>query len=135
MASGDNLVVEVFTPGQEVTGRCTALVRGGRFVVPSADITGGWAGTENIRVAEAGAGGHAIGVSRYEGALNEEIPLITNVGSIIPMVAGTGGVTFAQALQAEAGGLPITLAAGVKLGVALSTAAAGAIVLVKLTGI
>lgn len=136
MASGDGLVVEVFTPGREITGRCTATVRGGRFVVPSADITGGFAGTENPRIAEAGASAAAIGVSRYEGILNEEIPLISNNGSYVPMPAGAALVA-GNPVASDAQGRPIPwVTPAHKLGVAVTTqAVVDSPVLIKLNGI
>jgi hypothetical protein len=135
MASGDNVLVEVFTPGAEVTGKCTALVRGKRFVVPSADITGGIFGTENPRIAECGAGGQAIAVSRYEGANGDEIPIVDE--GYVPMPAGAA-ITVGQKLMSDAQGRPVPWVTAASeannfLGVACSTqAVVDADVLVKL---
>lgn len=121
----NNLVTAIFEPANELTGRCTAAVRGGRFVVPSADIPGGYAGTENIRIAEATAAHRGvIGVSRYDGGINEEIPFIAS-NKAIPMTSGAA-CAVGQPLTSDAQGRAVPAGVGEAVyGVAV-TAVAGA---------
>lgn len=113
-----NECIPYFEPATRPTGRCTAAVRGKRFVSSSATIPGGPIGTENIRVAESAAGAHSIAVAAYDGAINEEIPLLRG-HMIVPVTAGAA-LTAGTAVQTDATGRAIPLAAGVKLGVCVS---------------
>lgn len=105
MASGDNVFIEVFSPGEDVSGKCSALVRGKRLVVPTGvSPVGGMYGTENINIAEAGAAAdNVVGVARYEGALNETIPVAANRNSFGPLVAGAA-ITAGIPLKTDAQG-------------------------------
>lgn len=121
----------VFEPADRLTGRCTAAVRGRRFVAISADIPGGPTGTENIRIAEAGAGVKPVGVACHDGVLNQEIPLHTDHSVVL--VPSGAAVTAGQEVQSDAQGRAITLAAGRPAGLALSSAgAADVLIAVKL---
>jgi hypothetical protein len=136
MATGDNAVVAVHEPADEVTCYCVAAVTGGRFVKINRDIPGGvaanaWAGTENPQISQAAAADVPVGVSRYDGVIGDNIPVLM-ANQIIPMKAGAA-VAAGVAVQPDANGQPITLASGVKAGVALTAAAAlNDIILVKL---
>lgn len=112
-----NECIPVLEPATRPSGYCTAAVRGKRFVVISATPPGGMMGTENIRIAEAGAGGNAVAVSVHDGAINETIPLVRG-GAWVPVVCGAA-LTAGQAVQSDAQGRAIPLGAGVKLGTAL----------------
>lgn len=105
----DNESIPYFDPMEPVTGHCTAAVRGKRFVAISGSPVGGMIGTENPRIAEAGAGVKAFGVSAYDGAINEEIPTLSGV--ITPVVAGAALVA-GQEVQSDGQGRAIPLAAG-----------------------
>lgn len=117
MATGDNVCVPFFEPDDRPSFRATALVRGKRFVAISASPAGGMLGTENIRGAEAGAGAHAIGVNNYDVQNQEEGGLICD--GIVPMVCGAA-LTAGTAVQSDAQGRAIPLAAGAKLGVCVA---------------
>lgn len=118
-----NECIPVFEPADRITGRCTAAVRGKRFVVNSAPASGSLIlGTNNISITEAGAGARAIGVSGYDGVLNEEIPVITD-HSFVPVTSGAAVAAGAE-VQSDAQGRAITLAAGKALGIALDTVGA-----------
>lgn len=100
-----NVLIPIFESDRRLTARCTAAVRGRRFVAISGDIPGGMYGTENIRVAECGLGVKPVGVSNNDGLLNEEIGL-TNDGAVVPMPAGAA-ITAGQQVQSDAQGRPI----------------------------
>lgn len=118
----NNECIPYFEPAHRVTARCTAAVRGKRFVAVSGDITGGPGGTENVRVAEAGAGVKAFGVACYDGVLNEEIPTL-NDGAIAPVTSGAA-ITAGQEVESDATGRAIPLAAGRPCGLAVSSVGA-----------
>lgn len=114
-------------PGEDFTAQVTAAVTGKRFVVISANVTSGpglsnTAEGSNPRVAMANAN-HAIGVSKYDQPTVGGKVGVTR-GGIVPVEAGAT-VTAGQAVQADASGRAITLAAGIKLGVAMSDATVG----------
>lgn len=121
MPSGANDCIPYFEPADEITGHCTAVVRGKRFVSPSAHPPGGLIGVENIQIAESGAGAKAVGIAAYDGVLNEEIPLKTGNG-VYPMTSGAA-VAFGQEVQSDAQGRAIPLAAGRANGIAVETVA------------
>lgn len=122
MATGDNPCIPFFEPGMRPTGKATALVRGKRLVVPSADITGKMVGTENMNIAEAGAAAdNCVGVAAYEGAAGDQVPLISGAGYILPLVVGAA-ITFGQSLKTDAQGRVVPQAGvGPIVAVALET--------------
>lgn len=133
MADYDNAVVAEFEPADEVTGYCVAAVTGGRFIKVNRDLgaQGGIFGTENIQVSLCDATAHPIAVARYDMSIAGQVPMLMG-HQIIPMKAGAA-VAAGAALQSDANGQPITLAAGPKAAVALSAAAAlNDVILVKL---
>lgn len=116
-------------PGQSFSFKATAAVRGKRFVVASGNRTGGGGGglstdlANLYQCAEAGAGGHAVGVSKYDVANGAAGGAHT--GGIVPVTAGAA-IAAGQAVQSDAEGRAIPLAAGVKLGVCLNGVGAAA---------
>lgn len=111
-------------PGEDFTGHATAAITGKRFLVISGARTSGpglsaTADGGNYRVAQAGAGAHAIGVSKYDAALNGKVGVTS--GGIVPVTAGAA-ITAGTAVQSDANGQAIPLAAGIKLGVAMNDA-------------
>lgn len=111
-----NECIPVFEAGAELTGRCTAAVRGKRFVSVSADITGGMFGTENPRIKEcAGATEAPIGVARYDGVLNQEIPFINIEGLVVPMPAGAA-ITAGELVMSDSQGRPVPFVGPVATG-------------------
>ncbi len=126
----------VFEPADRVTGYCTATVCAQRFVAVSATPVGGPTGTENVGIAECGAGVKALGVSCYEGVLGDNIPM-HNDHSWVLMPAGAA-ITAGQEVMSDAEGRPIPWVfaasmANKELGLACSTqAVVGSDVLIKL---
>jgi hypothetical protein len=119
-------IIAIFEPADRITGRCTATVRAGRCVAISADIPGGPFGTENIRIAEAGAGVKPVGVAITDGIINDEIPLHTD-HSVVPCVSGAA-VTAGVEVMSDAQGrvIPWVSAASEankKVGLAFNTVA------------
>lgn len=106
-----NMCIPFFEPADRLTGRCTAAVRGKRFVQPSASVPGGMKGTENPRIAEATAASRTvIGVSTYDAIINEELPLI-NSNLVVPLTVGAA-VVFNQPLTSDAQGRAVPAQAG-----------------------
>jgi len=116
-------------PGEDFTAIATAAVTGKRFLAPSADRSSGpglasTAEGSNYKVAHCGAGGHAVGVSKYDQAtVNGKVGVARD--GIYPVTAGAA-LTFGLAVQSDANGQAIPLAAGVKLGVVMTGCASGA---------
>lgn len=122
-----NDCIPFFRPGEDLSAKCTAAVTGKRFVKVSGNRTSGpglaATGEGSVyQVAQAVAGDRAIGVSAWDGALNEIINVI--VAGIVPVTAGAA-IVAGNEVQADANGQAIPLAAGKSLGVAM-TAASGA---------
>lgn len=109
-----------FLPGQTFTSQASAAVTGGQVV----EVTG--SGT----VAAAAAGSiKVVGVAAHDAASGAKLTVIANK-VIHDTVAGTGGVTAGNNLLTEASGVVVAGAAavGTRIGVALTTASAAAVV-------
>lgn len=115
--------------GSAITFKATAAVTGKRFVAPSGNRTGGPGLSTDLanvyQCAHAGAGAHAIGVSKYDVANGALGGAHASAGMIVPVTAGAA-LAAGQAVQSDANGQAIPLAAGVKLGVCMNGAAGGA---------
>lgn len=115
-------------PADDFTFQCTAPVVGKTFVKISAARTSG-PGLSNTaegsvyRCATAAAGDHAIGVAKYDAPTNGKCGAYR--AGIVPVTAGAA-ITAGNAVQSDAAGKAIPLAAGVKLGVAMNDALNGA---------
>lgn len=122
--------------GVTVSAKCTAAVTGCRFVQIEGDRTGGGLGAAGIgglssdtmnayQVKHAAAKAQAFGVSRYDGAKDELIPVFTKgVGLILP-VKSAEALTAGWEVESNASGEAIKLAAGIALGLVLSKSEAG----------
>lgn len=113
-----------------LTGHVATAVTGKRLVA----ITGRQAGPGlntstgggNFTIAPCGAGAPAAGVAAYDGAVGAKVPVIGAPGTVLPITAGTGGVTAGQRVESDATGKVIPLATGAPIGICLVGAAANA---------
>jgi hypothetical protein len=137
MATGDNSIVPLYEPGTRITAAVTAAVTGGKFVRPSGNFQSGpllstASDGGNIQVATCGAGLRALGVAGYDGATaGDKIPVICGHDIVVPMTAGAA-ITAGQEVESDANGNPIPLATGRPNGMAISGAANGATVYIRL---
>lgn len=123
-------VYPYFTPAETFTGRTSEAVTGGRFLAITGPLLGDAAGAIE-------GGGHpqvghtaavrACGVAARD-AVSGATVMIYGPGNIVPVEAGAA-VTAGQQVEADADGNAIPLAAGVRSGLALSSAADGEMVM------
>lgn len=109
-----------YQPGQTFTLQASATVTAGQLLEVTGSGTVGPAGASSLK---------AVGVAAFDGVSGDKLTVFA--GGVQKIVADTGGVTAGDILQAGAAGTvkPIAAAAfGTKIGVALTTAAAGAVV-------
>lgn len=122
-----NECIPLYRPGQDVTATAGAAITGKTFVDWSVGITTGL-GT----VVTATAAGKVAGVAAYDAASGARVAVIRGKGQIVPVTAGTGGVTALAEVEVGTGGKVVPSASGVKVGRALSTATANNDALVEL---
>lgn len=138
-----NDCIPIFESADRLTGQASAVVNGKRFLkvsgtktsalIPSgAAQVGASDPTEggNYQFAQCVAGDASIGVSTWDAAIGEKVGAICE--GVVPMIAGTGGLTAGGLVQSDANGQPVAVAAGRILGMAMTTAIATAEVEVKL---
>jgi hypothetical protein len=125
-----NPAVPFWDEGTAITGQASAPVTGKRFVRVSGPRVG-----EQVRIAHAGAGTRALGVSAHDAAVDQLVTVYSAPGLVMP-VRANGAITAGDLVEiAGAGanaGSVATLAAGVAVGKALDDAAAGADAVIKL---
>lgn len=120
-----------------ITAKATATITGKTFVKISGNRTGGGAaglGTDlaNVyQVAPCTAGAKALGVARYDCANGALVGVYTQPGIIVPVTAGAT-ITAGQEIEVDAAGKAIPFAAGIKVGYAMTGAAAAADAEIKL---
>lgn len=128
-----NVCVPFFKPGADVTGYLTANLGGKTFVACTTTSRGG-----QPHIAQAAAGAAAFGVLGHDGVTGQYIHV--NVGGIVPVLAGTGGVVAGQEVMVGAGGtaVPHTVATApaknVPVGYVVAGATAGNAAAIKLYG-
>jgi len=147
MALGDNSIVPLFDPGDDLTAAVTAAVTAGRFCKISGNFQGGpllslstptspLTKGNLIQVAPCGAGEQAIGVSKWDAPTADDVVGLYSGNKVVPMVAD-GAVTAGDKIMSGATGGAKTWATAASeanncLGVAVSGAADTATVYVKL---
>jgi hypothetical protein len=85
-----------------------------------------------IQVGPPAAGGHVLGVSSWDAAIGEGLDAIRE--GVVPVLAGAA-LAAGQAVQTDATGQAIPLAAGIKCGYAVNGAASGADAEIALVGV
>lgn len=147
MALGDNPIVALYDPADDLTAAVTAAIGAGKFVKPGATFQGGpLLDTSSVSgpltkgnlpvVSLCGAGQRAIGVTKWDTVAADDVVGLYCGNQVVPMIAGAA-ITFGQKVMSDAAGLPtpwVTAAAEAndELGVAMSTAAGAATVYIKL---
>lgn len=147
MALGDNPILALYDPADDLTAAVTAAIGAGKFVKigaafqggPALDIstpTGPLTKGNLPQVSLCGGGQRAIGVTKWDTAAADDVVGLYTGNQVVPMVAGAA-ITFGQKVMSDASGLPIpwvTAAseANDELGVAFSSGAGGATVYIKL---
>jgi hypothetical protein len=137
----NNVCHPMFGTGEPITGHTSAAVVGKTFAAISGPIQSGPNITTvalsttfdggNIVVATAAAKAKAIGVFAYDRAINEPVPVLYKAGGVLPLTAGEA-ITAGEQVEVGAAGKPIKLAAGTAVGVAVTTAANGEDVFIRL---
>jgi hypothetical protein len=142
MALGDNTILALAEPADDITAAVTAVVTSGKFVkisgnpqggplldisTPTSPLTKG----NVLQVAPCVAGDKAFGVTKWDTAAVDDIVGLFTGNQIVPMVAGAA-ITAGQEVQSDLNGLPIPLAAGKANGMAVSGGAGGATVFIQL---
>lgn len=140
MAKGDNAIIPLYLGLEPVTAAVQSgqAASGGKFVSPAGGfqssplLSASSPATDggNFQVKTCPDAAKAYGVAAYDAASTEKV-LVYRKGTVVPMVAGTGGVTAGQQVEVAAG-LPVTLASGIAVGIAISTATATNVVWVEL---
>jgi hypothetical protein len=116
-------------PNNEATVTTTAAVTGKRFVGLSTAIS---LIGDNVKVTHATAGSRPYGVSGFDAPSGSTVLLVhTGPGMEVPVTAD-GSITAGTEVEVGTAGKAKTLASGRPAGLALSTAADGADVRVKL---
>jgi hypothetical protein len=111
-----NTCVPFWVFGEDVTGSCSAAVTGKRFVAISGARVG-----EQLRIAHAGAGTRALGVSAHDAPVDGLVNVLRQ-GQIVPVTAGAA-ITAGQDIEVGAAGKAIPHAAGTVVGYAADDAA------------
>lgn len=122
------LCIPIYDPGNAFTGRATgAAVTGCRVVTVAASKADGG----NIPIKHCGAADEPIGVSGDDCA-QDTTKVVYPPGIVLPIEVGGTGITFGEKVEVMAGGVVQDLASGTKVGVAVTTTAAGGFGLVQL---
>jgi hypothetical protein len=137
-----NEAIAYYDPGDDLTGQATAPISGKRFVdVSGAKQVGSQALANDtfggsIPVALSAAGAKALGVSTYDVATGEKVPIMRG-HKVVPVETG-GALTAGQSVMSDATGRAVTWAsaaseANARLGKVLnSPTAAGQTAIVAL---
>lgn len=119
--------IEKYANGRPITCNAGAAITGARFVSITAAPTSG-----NPTVQHTGAAAKVFGVSCTDAASGAILAVHVNRGDVVPVEAGTGGVTAGQVVEAAATGTAVTRSAGIPAGTCVEGAAAGAQALIML---
>ncbi|MCV7230674.1 capsid cement protein [Mycolicibacterium komossense] len=112
-----NEMLDVYSPGRDLTGRASSAVTGCRFLKITGNRTNG-----NIAVAHATAAGRACGVSKYDAAAGDKVGVARGKDRVVHVLASGAIAAFAE-VEVGAAGVAVTKNAGVAVGYALTGAA------------
>lgn len=111
--------IEIYSPGQDISGRASAAVTGKRFLKISGNRAAG-----NIAVAHADAAGRTCGVSGRDAASGELVDVKRGSGRVVFVTAAAAIAAFAE-VEVGANGQAATKASGVAVGYAVTAATSG----------
>lgn len=114
-----NECIPLYSPGQDISAVTTGAVTGKTFVDYSAAMT---TGLPSVNTAT--AAGKVAGVAAYDAASGSRVAVIRGKGQVVPLTAG-GTIAALAEVEVGTSGRPVTFAAGVKVGRALSAATVG----------
>lgn len=114
-----NECIPLYSPGQDISAVTTGAVTGKTFVDYSAAMT---TGLPSVNTAT--AAGKVAGVAAYDAASGSRVAVIRGKGQIVPLTAG-GTIAALAEVEVGTSGRPVTFAAGVKVGRALSAGTVG----------
>jgi predicted RecA/RadA family phage recombinase len=111
--------------GLAVTGKRLVAVTAGRLSGPAIPATAQIGASDpvdggRIQVGPPAAGGHVLGLAEWDAAAGEGVTVVTE--GIYPVNSGAA-IAAGQAVQTDATGSVIPLAAGVKVGLCVDTVA------------
>lgn len=107
----------LYKPGQSLPYTASATITGGQLVEVTGSGTVGPAGAASLKV---------VGVAAFDAVSGDRLTIHT--GGVQRVLAATGGVTAGDVVSAGAAGTVAPIGAGAfgtKIGIALTTAAAG----------
>jgi hypothetical protein len=123
---------------QVITVHCTAGVTGKKFVaVLTGRQSGGLGGLATDPLAAGDGSDYIIagppaaaaavgGIAMWDVGAGGKAPILRGQGTVVPITAGAGGVTAGVEVQVDATGAVVPFSAGIKVGRALTAAAAAA---------
>lgn len=127
MTAQSNAVVPLYKPGDDITGKCTGVVTGKKFIKISAAHPGrglqSTAAGNTIGIIQATvAGARNFGVAGWDGVLGDFVT-VHRSGAVVPVVSGAA-VTAGVEVECSADGRVIALNTGRAVGIAMSTVGA-----------
>jgi hypothetical protein len=106
--------INIYSPGQDVTGQASATLTAKRAVKISGNRTGG-----NVAVAPADAAGRIFGIAKDDTASGDLVSVAR--AGVVKVTAGGSIAAFAE-VEVGTAGKVITKASGVAIGYALTAA-------------
>lgn len=117
-----NEAIPLYDRAEYLPCKASAPVTGRRFVGVSGDLVDG----VTPQVAHAAAGSKPLGVAQFDSRVEDDhhVTVAHAPGLIIP-VESSGAIDAGDEVEVGAAGVAVVFAAGIKAGLAVSTAAAG----------
>jgi hypothetical protein len=142
MALGDNPVIPLFDPADDLSAAVSAAIGAAKFVKIGGNIQGGpvldlstptspLTKGNLIVVSACGAGDKSVGVTKWETAAADDAVGLFTGNQVVPMKAGAN-ITAGKEVESDANGDPITLASGKANGICITGATSGGVAYIKL---